>query len=295
MGLSSFLFIYPNGKLSAIDAYFFGVSASTVTGLTTPADQGPKEDPEIAADIRLSDVPDKRPELARSVTDRVHKNVAEQDELPPIGARSRTDPAPDHPPQRPVETFSPTIKEEGTKEEDHHETRITFDPSADHHPRREQQGATLYIPGPRARDQGLPFVELNTERRFSRDTRDEDVIEPISRTQSTPISTLRRRRSGLSLTQVRTVERVATVASTLFVIGNPAQGPKERPLARAPTLAAGDFPRLSREVTIGRNSLFHNLSSKDREELGGIEYKSLKLLLKIIVGKSSDGHPKTIR
>jgi hypothetical protein len=35
MGLSSFLFIYPEGKLSAIDAYFFGVSASTVTGLTT--------------------------------------------------------------------------------------------------------------------------------------------------------------------------------------------------------------------------------------------------------------------
>jgi hypothetical protein len=35
MGLSSFLFIYPNGKLSAIDAYFLGVSASTVTGLTT--------------------------------------------------------------------------------------------------------------------------------------------------------------------------------------------------------------------------------------------------------------------
>ncbi|KAF4343902.1 potassium transporter TRK-1 [Fusarium beomiforme] len=319
MGLSSFLFIYPNGKLSAIDAYFFGVSASTVTGLTTvdvpvlrtyqqlflyfvplvcnlvtiniivvvvrlfwfrrylknaapallsrrrPADQVPKEDPEIAADIRLSEVPDNRPGLARSVTDRVHKNVAEQDALPPIGARSRTDPAPDHPPRRPAETLSPTIKEEKVKEEDLHETRITFDPSTDHHPRREQQGATLYIPGPRARDQ-------------------EDVIEPISRTQSTPISTLRRRRSGLSLNQVRTIERVATVASTLFVIGNPAQGPKERPLARAPTLAVGDFPRLSREVTIGRNSLFHNLSSRDREELGGIEYKSLKLLLKIIVG-----------
>ncbi|KAI3578363.1 cation transport protein-domain-containing protein [Fusarium oxysporum f. sp. albedinis] len=320
MGLSSFLFIYPEGKLSAIDAYFFGVSASTVTGLTTvdvpvlktyqqlflyfvplvcnivtiniivvvvrlvwfrrylknaapallsrrrPVDLDPKEDPENAADNPLSEVLDKRPGLARSVTERVHKNVAEQDALPPIEARSRTDPAPDHPPQRPVDILSPTIKEEKVKEGDQHETRITFDPSTDHHPRHEQQESTLYIPGPRARDQ-------------------EDVIEPISRTQSTPVGTLRRRRSaGLSLAQVRSVERVATVASSLFVIGNPAQAPKERPLARAPTLAVGDFPRLSREVTIGRNSIFHNLSSKDREELGGIEYKSLKLLLKIIIG-----------
>jgi hypothetical protein len=35
-----------------------------------------------------------------------------------------------------------------------HGTKITFDPSTDHHPRREQQDSTLYIPGPRARDQG---------------------------------------------------------------------------------------------------------------------------------------------
>ncbi|CAI7627704.1 unnamed protein product [Penicillium crustosum] len=35
---------------------------------------------------------------------------------------------------------------------------------------------------------------------------------------------------------------------------------------------------------MGRNSQFHNLSAKDRETLGGIEYRSLKLLLKIVVG-----------
>lgn len=55
-------------------------------------------------------------------------------------------------------------------------------------------------------------------------------------------------------------------------------------------MAAGDFPQLSREVTVGRNSMFHNLSSQDREELGGIEYRSLKLLLKIILGKSKRGY-----
>jgi hypothetical protein len=47
------------------------------------------------------------------------------------------------------------------------------------------------------------------------------------------------------------------------------------------------LPWLSKEVTIGRNSNFHGLSAKDREELGGIEYRSLKILLKILIGKSS--------
>lgn len=123
-----------------------------------PVDLDPKEDPENAADNPLSEVLDKRPGLARSVTERVHKNVAEQDALPPIEARSRTDPAPDHPHQRPVDILSPTIKEEKVKEGDQHETRITFDPSTDHHPRHEQQESTLYIPGPRARDQGTPTI-----------------------------------------------------------------------------------------------------------------------------------------
>ncbi|RGP61477.1 putative potassium transporter trk-1 [Fusarium sporotrichioides] len=341
MGLSSFLFIYPNGKLSAIDAYFLGVSASTVTGLTTvdvpvlrtyqqlylyfvplvcntvvinilvviarliwfrkylkkaaPAlisrrravDPDPKQDPEIGTELPVSEQPEHRPSIARAVTDRVPRNTAEKDALPQIDARSQTLPAPDQHSQRSVEDDTLTVKDDNVVEQEVNQqgTKITFDPSTDHHPRRENQDSTLYIPGPRARDQGLPFVELNSGRPFSRDTRDDDIIEPISRTYSNSIRTLRRRRSaGLNLSQVRSVERVATVASSLFVIGNTAQGPKERPLARAPTLAVGDFPNLSREVTIGRNSIFHNLTSEDRDELGGIEYKSLKLLLKIIVG-----------
>lgn len=48
------------------------------------------------------------------------------------------------------------------------------------------------------------------------------------------------------------------------------------------------LPWLSRQVTIGRNSNFHGLTAKDREELGGVEYRSLKVLLKILIGKSSE-------
>ena len=43
--------------------------------------------------------------------------------------------------------------------------------------------------------------------------------------------------------------------------------------------------KLSRQATIGRNSQFRNLTSEDKEQLGGIEYRSLKLLLKIVTGK----------
>lgn len=41
-------------------------------------------------------------------------------------------------------------------------------------------------------------------------------------------------------------------------------------------------PYLSWEPTLGRNSQFHDLTEEQREELGGIEYRVLKLLQKII-------------
>jgi hypothetical protein len=44
---------------------------------------------------------------------------------------------------------------------------------------------------------------------------------------------------------------------------------------------------LSSQATIGRNSQFQNLTKEDRELLGGLEYRALKLLLKIVVGNIS--------
>lgn len=45
------------------------------------------------------------------------------------------------------------------------------------------------------------------------------------------------------------------------------------------------MPKLSAQVTIGRNSHFHNMSADDREILGGVEYVALKLLLKLIISQ----------
>ncbi|KAK4054900.1 hypothetical protein OIV83_000824 [Microbotryomycetes sp. JL201] len=41
---------------------------------------------------------------------------------------------------------------------------------------------------------------------------------------------------------------------------------------------------ISFDAVVGRNSKFHNLTEAQQEELGGVEYRALKVLLKIVVG-----------
>jgi hypothetical protein len=50
---------------------------------------------------------------------------------------------------------------------------------------------------------------------------------------------------------------------------------------------SGPMPYLSYQPTIGRNSTFINLTEEQREELGGIEYRSLKTLAVILCSTSS--------
>ncbi|RKL03747.1 Potassium transport protein 1 [Fusarium oxysporum] len=320
MGLLSFAILYPYGNISAIDAYFFGASSSTESGLNTVdlkelktyqqlylyfvpmftnlgfvniivvvvrlfwfrrklknagsshvllpivwtvgltikckapillqrnrrLNHDSKDDLELGSKILPTETPEQRPVPTRTTTDNAPVAV---DQLPRIEARSYTEPAPDHGhlSQSEMSETELAIEEEKVLEKADSGARITFDPSTNLHPKHLE-------------------------------------IEQVARVNSTPVPGLRRRlTSGSRLAEARSMERVVTVASSMFVIGSTREPQKERSLTRTPTIAAGDFPQLSREVTIGRNSLFHNLSSKDREELGGIEYQSLKLLLKIVL------------
>ena len=69
----------------------------------------------------------------------------------------------------------------------------------------------------------------------------------------------------------------------MFVLG--ASNHEEKSQARQlPNTRPLGLPFLSRETTVGRNSQFHNLTAEDRMKLGGIEYRSLRLLLKITSG-----------
>ncbi|KAK4542298.1 hypothetical protein LTR36_006951 [Oleoguttula mirabilis] len=54
--------------------------------------------------------------------------------------------------------------------------------------------------------------------------------------------------------------------------------------ARTDEKTADSMPYLSWQATIGRNSAFVDLTEEQREELGGIEYRALKTLVKILIG-----------
>ena len=53
---------------------------------------------------------------------------------------------------------------------------------------------------------------------------------------------------------------------------------------KATSRAHPDMPYLSYTPTVGRNSAFVDLTDDQKNELGGLEYRALKLLAKILVG-----------
>ncbi|GAA5827392.1 hypothetical protein JCM5353_001456 [Sporobolomyces roseus] len=64
-----------------------------------------------------------------------------------------------------------------------------------------------------------------------------------------------------------------------------------RSRTRRPSMESVGAPKYSKPVdyisfdaTVGRNSRFHHLTTAQQEELGGVEYRALSLLLKIVVG-----------
>ena len=89
---------------------------------------------------------------------------------------------------------------------------------------------------------------------------------------------------GPAVSKALSLDRVAT---NMFVLGaaqdqRTQQAPPPRRLSN-PRVA--NLPFLSKQVTVGRNSQFLNMTSADRERLGGVEYRALKLLLKIASGE----------
>lgn len=90
---------------------------------------------------------------------------------------------------------------------------------------------------------------------------------------------LKHRLSFTTTSLERIASRIITMDQTLSHC-RPAPSLSRMPLSKDLAL-----PNLSSNATVGRNSQFHNLTERDRELLGGIEYRSLKLLLKIVTGK----------
>jgi potassium uptake Trk family protein len=155
-----------------------------------------------------------------------------------------------------------TLNERGrpTVEATHEPSRITFAPD----PRGEGHGkGALYIPGPRERENGEPITSMPDD-----DDEDEDRVKPVAES-SNP---LRRRRSDSRSMNTRSIntrsmskaKSVDRAVSSIFVLGSTAntsrrsdEEPKRQPV---------------------------DLASMSRDELGGVEYRALRVLLKVTVG-----------
>lgn len=103
------------------------------------------------------------------------------------------------------------------------------------------------------------------------------------------VSDLRMRHAGNSRHSIsRQTESIAGIAKSILVLNSSGASRSRLSLAADPThnykrhSAMSDGLALSRHATIGRNSNFHNLTEDDRVRIGGIEYRSLQLLLRIV-------------
>ncbi|EZF36389.1 hypothetical protein H101_00076 [Trichophyton interdigitale H6] len=142
----------------------------------------------------------------------------------------------------------------------------------------------LRIPGPREFEAGYRAHEVDEGADGDELTKATSVDPSIAGASSVR----ERGKLGRILSHATSVERAA---SSAFVLGS-ASRPRSRsrsvsrslrPLSRTGSRAS-QAPYLSYTPTIGRNSQFLNLTEEQRIELGGIEYRSLKLLAKIVGG-----------
>lgn len=161
----------------------------------------------------------------------------------------------------------------------------------------------LRIPGPREFDRGdVPKpVDLNdTGELIDQDTSHAETKEPsgilpLKRniTIEEPDHPRPRSATGTNvskLTQRKTYNSDQIKPITPIEDGGSVSRTKSRPgtsgsLRPWNTKEKESMPYLSWEPTIGRNSAFVDLTEEQREELGGIEYRSLKTLAIVLVGK----------
>ncbi|RAL01182.1 putative potassium uptake transporter [Aspergillus ibericus CBS 121593] len=314
LGLLGLVVLYPYGNLRAIDSYFFGVSSSTESGLNTVDVKDLKLYQQlfiyfvpIASNIafinilvvvvRLYWFEKRLKEIAPGVLDRKNGSFDCRDEYHDEEAHPRVM-------SGPFTSGNGQAKSTEMEDVDDNERSVSLKighlvpdgPRNNGNECSENDGSksnnlnfprsisfadpnkALYIPSPWERDRGVPIAEV--QRGPSRDGI-EDVDEDVETNHgdSGDTNQLSRKISG---TSGRPFERVA---STLFVFGRHPSRAREPSLRPAISLSKdANLPELSAQATLGRNSQFYNLTAADRERLGGIEYRSLKLLLKIVIG-----------
>ncbi|KAL3292992.1 low-affinity potassium transport protein [Colletotrichum asianum] len=301
--LLSFPVLYPAGNLAAIDAFFFGASGSTESGLNTIDVKDLKTYQQVYIYVipmitnlifinivvvvarlywfqqRLKNIAKERT-LSRSAEDLEAGPPDQEAEV--RGRESALDET--HAQQNTVQTGPSESKQNETVDtglaSGPRETTITFEENLPNRGQSSVDNAVLHVPGPRDRDDGQSMIEIRQDRESIDDI---DAIRPVEPAAS---GLSRRRPHNMEGPAMRAARSMEKVASSVLVLGHSKSLDREsrrsdlstRP--RPPRTA--DLPYLSRQVTVGRNSQFFHLTERDRELLGGIEYRSLKLLLKIV-------------
>ncbi|KAK4122740.1 potassium transporter [Parathielavia appendiculata] len=287
VGLLALIVIYPYGNVSAIDAWFFGASASTESGLNTVDVKDLKTYQQvyiyiipiitnlgfiniIVVVVRLMYFEKRFKTAAASLPG---PESAQDIEAQSISA--------DREPDTRQKMCEPNPASDVAEKPDPvPSVHVTFGEDV----KEPRSGSTLYIPPPRERDQGQSFVEKkgNAKDDEHDDEDDDDAIKPVP---AGPSGLTRRRgyhhnhEAGPSISHSKSIEHVA---ASLFVLGKTRPPSPRR--SHSTSRVGADLPYLSQQVTIGRNSNFKGLTARDRERLGGIEYRALKLLLKIASG-----------
>ncbi|KAH9225950.1 hypothetical protein K456DRAFT_1755055 [Colletotrichum gloeosporioides 23] len=256
--LLSFPVLYPAGNLAAIDAFFFGASGSTesvyiyvipmITNLMF-----------INIMVVVARLYQFQQRLRNMAKERTLSRSAEDLEAGPPDQQAE---------HNAVQTGPSESKENEVVDKEFasgpRATTITFELNLPNRGQSSADNAVLHVPGPRDRDDDIDAIR---------------PVEPVASGLS------RRRPHNMEGPAMRAARSMEKVASSVLVLGHSKSLDREsrrsdlstRP--RPPRTA--DLPYLSRQVTVGRNSQFFHLTERDRELLGGIEYRSLKLLLKI--------------
>ncbi|KAI4676954.1 uncharacterized protein J4E84_009254 [Alternaria hordeiaustralica] len=274
-GILALIIIYPYGNLSAIDAYYFGVSASTESGLNPVDVKALKTYQQIFVYItpivtNLGFINVLVVVVRLRWFKQKLKGIAAAHSRPKSLqlSMSRAQTIDNTADTRKIEeglTGETTVSEKlpvATADESNDQPsapapRITFAP--DPRPHVNEKGA-LYVPGPRERDNGERITSMSDD-----EDEDEDRIKPVAES-SNP---LRRLRSETRSMNTRTMSKATSVdraVSSIFVLGSTASGARrseDKPARRTPTI---------------------DLSSMTREELGGVEYRALQVLLKVTIG-----------
>lgn len=171
--------------------------------------------------------------------------------------------------------------------------------------RNPKDKGTLRIPGPREFDRGdVPerlVVENDEDLSANQITSPEDSKflpsgVPVKRQVTIEEPGHRRVRADTGMSSKLTRRKTGNSDQAKFIMADDGGIPTARLRARTGSFTSlktrgtkedEPIPYLSWQPTIGRNSAFVDLTEDQREELGGIEYRSLKTLAVVLICKSA--------